>query len=443
MLVGTAATVNDRADQDLLRWAEGSLGGNATIGRGGRFPWPANPREHERMTPAPQSPPAKLAAWFMRRTAPTGVRRVAPLNAAVASDVGVVRQENQDRVALVRGSDRTGSTFILAALADGIGGMKKGAECAALTLGTFIDSVVTEAQYGSDPRDWLARACARANRAVWTRQAGEGGSTLAALLLVKGGRPLWVSIGDSRVYEACDGKLRQLSRDDTLEGQLGKPIEGGRRSELLQFVGIGEGLEPHIEAVQPEAGGTLLLTTDGVHFIEADFLARVIQNAPDLGLCARRLTEVAKFLGGPDNASVAALSVDALHADPEAQMDSTFEVWDPFGELQVMFDRSARRYPSTTPAPGVTPAAEVSIASTAPVASSAPSGQASPSHSDGATPSEQAQAEVAPPHATKGKQQKKTKGGRKPRQKERPAQTDDGASAEVPQLLIEFPNKTP
>ena len=198
------------------------------------------------MIPAPQSSPAKLAAWFMRRTAPTGVRRVAPLNAAVASDVGVVRQENQDRVALVRGSDRTGTTFILAALADGIGGMKRGEECAAVALGTFIDSVVTEAQRSVSPMDWLGRACACANKAVWTRHAGEGGSTLVALLLVRGRRPMWLSIGDSRVYQARDGKLRQLSRDDTLEGQLGKPIEGGRRSELLQFVGIGDACEPHI-----------------------------------------------------------------------------------------------------------------------------------------------------------------------------------------------------
>ncbi|QHE84900.1 hypothetical protein [Hydrogenophaga sp. BPS33] len=94
----------------------------------------------------------------MRRTAPSGVRRVAPLKAAVASDVGVVRDENQDRVAIVRGCDGAGSIFVVAALADGIGGMKNGAECASLTLGTFLEAMVGEAQHMCEPREWLWRA---------------------------------------------------------------------------------------------------------------------------------------------------------------------------------------------------------------------------------------------------------------------------------------------
>ena len=44
----------------------------------------------------------------MRRTAPSGVRRVASLTAAVASELGGVREDNQDRVAIARGRDRLG-----------------------------------------------------------------------------------------------------------------------------------------------------------------------------------------------------------------------------------------------------------------------------------------------------------------------------------------------
>jgi serine/threonine protein phosphatase PrpC len=389
------------------------------------------------MTHAPQSPPAKLAAWFMRRTAPTGVRRVAPLNAAIASDVGVVRKENQDRVALVRGADRTGATFILAALADGMGGLKDGAECAALALGTFIDSVVAEAQHGLDPSDWLAHAATRANRAVWNRQAGKGGSTLVAILLVRDRRPLWLSIGDSRVYRANEAKLHQLSRDDTLEGQLGKAIEGGRRSELLQFVGIGDALEPHIEEVPVDADDTLLLTTDGVHFIEPEFLARVIHHAPDLGLCARRLTEVAKILGGPDNASVAVLGSNALQADPEMRLASTIEVWDPFGELQVMFSGEALRHHPNS----LTPRTEtLATAQKSPsIPSEEPESKPVPSENK---PNDQTPSEGAPRQPVKDGQ-KKTKSGRKPRPKDRAVEARDDSPTDAPQLLIEFPNKTP
>jgi len=386
----------------------------------------------------PTMPAAKLAAWFMRRTAPSGVRRVAPLNGAVASDIGSVREENQDRVALVRGCDRTGSAFVLAALADGIGGMKKGAECAALTLGTFIDSIVSDAQLASDPRDWLAHGAHQANRAVHARHAGEGGSTLVAALLVKNRQPLWLSVGDSRVYQASDGKLRQLSRDDTLEGQLGKS-GGGHRPDLLQFVGIGDALEPHVEVVA-DAGNTVLLTTDGVHFIDADYLSRVVLHAPDLGLCARRLVELAKMLGGPDNASVAVLSLDALAVDIDPHLDGAFEAWDPFGELQVMVDRVQPRLEPTSRQQAPAADSPKQVAATPPPPVKSPGRNASPAPVSGeSAPSHDVHAEQQ--SATRVRQQQQKSKGTRKKRKASPSGAEDRGEAEVPQLLIEFPNK--
>lgn len=364
----------------------------------------------------------------MRRTAASAVRRVALLNAAIASDVGVVREENQDRVALVRGIDRNGSPFILAALADGIGGMRQGAECAALTLGAFIDAVIYEAQQTIDAKDWLRKAAYQADRAVHARQAGEGGSTLAALLFPKGQPAVWLSIGDSRVYHTVEAKMKQLSMDDTLEGQLGKPIEGGRRSELLQFIGIGEGLEPHIEAVPSELNGTLLLTTDGVHFIDAAYLGKVAHFAQDLGVCARRFMELAKMLGGPDNASVVALSIEALSEASIPQVDSAYEVWDPFGELHVIFDRN-RRY---TPIPPVKQAeAHLVVGDAALIASG------------GVQPADKTSSEPGPSDtAVRDKPSKqKGKSGRKAKGKDAKGDDEHKAEGEAPQLFIEFPFK--
>lgn len=354
---------------------------------------------------------------------------MAPLKAAVASDVGVARDENQDRVAIVRGCDRAGGTFVVAALADGIGGMKSGAECASLALGTFLEAVVGEAQYLMEPREWLWRASMRANKAVYDRYRGEGGSTLVALLLSKGHRPMWLSIGDSRVYLAGDAKIRQLSRDDTLEGQLGKAT-GVRRSDLLQFVGIGDALEPHVEPLSWDATGTLMLTSDGVHFIDEEYLAKVVHFAPDVGVCAKRLTELAKMLGGPDNASVAAVGMGALSGDADPLLDSAFEVWDPFGELQVMFDRGARRYPSSVPTPA--PSALPTTPKTAPTPQGEPSTD-SAAMGPAATP-------VPTSQAPKEKQRKPKKGKKK---LEEAGAEQSEELVDVPQLLIEFPNKTP
>lgn len=381
---------------------------------------------------SPQAPAARLTAWFMRRTAPNAVRRVAPLNAAVASDVGVAREENQDRVALVRTTDRAGGPVIIAALADGIGGMKQGAECAAMALAHFIDCVISEAQHSKDPAEWLRNGALRANRAIHARFAGQGGSTLAAIVMAKGQRPVWLSVGDSRVYHAADGKLTQLSRDDTLEGQLGRSPNGGRRPDLLQFIGLGDGLEPHVESTPGDLAGTLLLTTDGVHFVDSDHLGRLAQFAPDLGQCARRFTETARWLGGPDNASVAAIAVDALSADPHSHLEGGFEVWDSFGEVQVIFDQGARRFPST-----------------APPSDAAASDEAAPQNvrdslARAASPSEKAVRPASEQVNAGGKSKaSKAKGrtrAKKPKEAKPESSDEDGK--QVPQLLIEFPNKT-
>lgn len=372
----------------------------------------------------------RLAAWFMRRTAPSGVRRVAPLKAAVASDIGVVREENQDRVAIVRGCDGSGNVFVVAALADGIGGMKNGAECASLTLGTFLGALVGEAQQISEPREWLWRASMRANRTIHEKFHGDGGSTLVALLLSKGRRPVWLSIGDSRVYLAGAAKIRQLSRDDTLEGQLGKAT-GARRSDLLQFVGIGDAIEPHIEPLPLDATGTLMLTSDGIHFIEEDYLAKVVHFAPDVGMCAKRLIDLAKMLGGPDNASVAAVNTEVLSGELDPHLDSSFEVWDPFGELQVIFDRGARRYTSNVPTSESSPIATAQNVGASPQAIAQPAPkQAEPS----ATP-------VLSDEVVKDKRQRKPKRKKIKLDEASTEKADD--PVDVPQLFIEFPNKTP
>lgn len=372
------------------------------------------------------NPYSKIIAWLMRRTVSSGVRRVAAVSAAIASDVGSVREENQDRVVIVRGADRTGRTFVLAALADGIGGMKQGAECASITLGHLIEAVIYEAQGQNSPKEWLLRAANHANVAVYSKFQGSGGSTLVAALISPDRSVHWLSIGDSRVFHSAGSKLEQLSIDDTIAGQLGKRAEAGlNNSDLLQFVGIGEQLEPHVEQLgHGGLTGALLLTSDGVHFIDPSWLGQIVSHAPDPGMCARRLIELAKWLGGPDNASVALIALDATSDDPDAYFESSFEVWDPFGDLHVVIDRQTFRTPAS-PVPATLERAEI---------------LAKPSQGEkpALEPSNFAEAALKPkakPKTGKGGRKSKAKG------KELEANDADEPVVEVPQLRIEFPNK--
>ncbi|NMQ28238.1 serine/threonine-protein phosphatase [Candidatus Accumulibacter phosphatis] len=301
----------------------------------------------------------QLTTWLLRRTPANGVRRVASLSAALASDVGNVREGNQDRLAAVRGRDQHGSEYALVAVADGIGGMHDGGTCAAMTVGAFIATVDRLAQNGDQsqrPEDWLREGAHAANAAVYSKFRASGGSTLVAILIRPETRPYWLSIGDSRVYCMDDRTLRQTSIDDTIAGQLGKsPEDVGEQSRLLQFVGMGADLEPHIARLDAKSVEAVMLTTDGIHYLSHSpgWLGQIIRHSPDPGVCVKRLLDLAKWCGGPDNATVAMIT---LPVDLKAEAIPGYpclEIWDAYGELQIIsapLSHAPSRYmPNTTP----------------------------------------------------------------------------------------------
>jgi serine/threonine protein phosphatase PrpC len=356
---------------------------------------------------------AQLTSWLLRRTAMAGVRRVASLNAAIATDVGSIRKENQDRVAIARGTDVQGRAYMVMALADGMGGMRDGAECAAIALGSFFASIHQAAANGSNPSSWLAAAALHGNASVYDKYRGAGGATLVAALVIDKSPVRWLSVGDSRVHLLAGTALSQLSQDDTIAGQLGKPTAAGLdRSSLLQFIGIGDQLEPHIGVVEREGGGTIFLTSDGVHFIDAAWLAKVAVNAPDPGTCARRLTELAKWCGGPDNASVGIVTFE-IASDPSMHFGvAGLEIWDPFGDLQLI-SLNAPQQVSKLIAP-IVQREEPPIKATG-----GKSGATAPK-SRGKSPS------------------RKTKGG----DPKATVKDDETPDVSPPQLVMEFPNKS-
>ncbi len=283
----------------------------------------------------------QLTTWLLRRTPANGVRRVASLSAALASDVGNVRENNQDRAAVVRGRDQRGKEYALVAVADGIGGMHDGDTCAAMTIGAFVAAVDQLAQNSGScdrPEDWLGESAHAANATVYSKFRASGGSTLVALLVRPGSPAYWLSIGDSRVYCMDDRTLTQTSIDDTIAGQLGKsPEEANEQSRLLQFVGMGPDLEPHVAKLDTDSLGAVILTTDGIHYLSPSpgWLGQIIRHSPDPGVCVKRLIDLAKWCGGPDNATVAMITLP-VDIQTESRLGYHWlEIWDAYGELQI------------------------------------------------------------------------------------------------------------
>lgn len=297
----------------------------------------------------------QLADWLMRQTPVSGTRRVMPLGAALGSETGIVREENQDRVAIARGRDGAGRPFAIAAIADGIGGMKAGAGCASDAMAAMFASIFRNSQRNYIPEAWLENAFLDANNFVYSKYKRSGGTTLVVLLLIEGCGGFWASIGDSRLYLASDYELTQLSKDDTIAGQLGKrPELTIEQSKLLQFIGIGDPLELKVEPVKAGVNALAYLTTDGVHFLERSggVFEAVIHHAPDPGACVRRLTELSRWAGGPDNASALVVPVFP-DFDISSVPSHCLDVWDPFGEIRIAEVSAEKIQQSFNPSPHV------------------------------------------------------------------------------------------
>lgn len=278
-----------------------------------------------------------LISWFLRKTAATAIRRVADLPAVVASSVGLVRKENQDRVAVFRFADIAGCEYILIALCDGMGGMADGARCAAMAIASFTSEVIKNANR-SHLEHTLFEAALAANRKVYESYRGTGGATLSALLILPNfNERYWVNIGDSRIHEFYSGSLKQVTVDDTLAGQLSRQPESYTgRNELLQFVGMGSMAEPHIHREKKnDTNFSYILTSDGVHFLPLHMLRELLHHASEPAVAARRLIDLAMWCGGHDNASlaIASFSNESWSALNPVQLDS-IEVWDPYGDAR-------------------------------------------------------------------------------------------------------------
>ncbi|MHB1180370.1 MAG: PP2C family protein-serine/threonine phosphatase [Sulfuricella sp.] len=375
----------------------------------------------------------QLTAWLLRRTATTGVRRVASLAAAIASETGSVRDENQDRAVIMRGWDRQGRDYALVAVADGIGGMRDGATCAAITISTFLATVYQHAQMGTDSsEDWIQRAVNAANHAVFARFRGDGGSTLVALLVRPGHAACWLSVGDSRVYRSTGKNLTQISVDDTIAGQLGNISEAPfEQSKLLQFIGMGAELEPHIAVIDGEPIDAVVLTTDGVHYLAPapGWLGQIVGNASDPGVCVKRLVDLAKWCGGPDNATVAMIALSA-DRDPEGDRPAypCLEVWDAFGELQIIANEPAREASPMVRHHQVPVAGQSSI--TAPDAVTLVSVSAVDNHPTKSERKISKTRRIKGTHKAKGSTAKGDNG------------VTESSETEAPQLFMEFPNKS-
>jgi PPM family protein phosphatase len=234
--------------------------------------------------------------------------------AASISDLGLRRANNED-VGYASGR--------LLVVADGMGGLPAGEVASGIVVRALV---AMEDKPGNDePLTLLREALESANQeiraAVDVDPARDGmGTTVTALLLVSDGIAM-VHAGDSRCYRMRDGRLRQLTRDDTLvqalveEGVLtpAEAREHPKRSVVTQAL-QGRSVTVTGAMLVARRDDRYLLCSDGLSdVVDDESLLRTMRTIPEPHGCAEHLVKLAVQAGAPDNVTVIIADVKGPH----------------------------------------------------------------------------------------------------------------------------------
>jgi len=226
------------------------------------------------------------------------------LRFAARSDVGLVRQVNQD-------SGYAGPHLLV--VADGMGGHAAGDVASSIAIGEMV-SLDGESHGADDALDLLAEALHTANielqQAMQNHPELQGmGTTVTALLRV-GNKIAVAHIGDSRAYLLRDGTFTQITHDHSFvqslidEGRITEEEAQGhpQRSLVTRVLTGAEGDEPDLAMREAHVGDRYLVCSDGLSgFVAGDTIQEILEQGMPPGRTADRLVELAMRAGAPDN----------------------------------------------------------------------------------------------------------------------------------------------
>lgn len=173
--------------------------------------------------------------------------------------------------------------------------------------------IAVETIVGARPTDVesLAKAICQANEAIVSSMSPDAenvgmGTTVVALLVTEQSLVV-ANVGDSSAWELIDGRLVQLSTDDSPPDRPSLPgvpsyivtrtLGGGPR-----FVDI----EPHMLEDPIDGDRTILICSDGLpNFVDRHAIATTLQ--PSEAASSEALIQLALEAGAPDNVTVAVL----------------------------------------------------------------------------------------------------------------------------------------
>lgn len=202
-------------------------------------------------------------------------------------------------------------------VADGMGGHTAGQVASQLAAKRAVDAVMELGPREVTPLECLRNAVSVANQSIYDHAqenpefAGMG-TTLVAILTARG-RVSLAHVGDSRAYLVRQGKIRQLTDDHSVVGELLRrreiseeaAREHPHRHVLTRALGVRQLVEPDLAELTPAVGDVFVLCSDGLTgHVEDDEIAKTVTGDTDLDMACESLIRLANQRGGKDNVTV-------------------------------------------------------------------------------------------------------------------------------------------
>lgn len=264
------------------------------------------------------------------------------------TDVGQIREHNEDNFLVadlsskqrgVAGSNKAlevGNGGLLLAVCDGMGGAAAGEVASQMAADVIYENMLASA--GHEDRDRLAIDIVEALEDAGTRildeananRACRGMGTTATVAALVDDYLLLGQVGDSRAYILREGRLVQVTRDQSLVNQL---IEAGQLTEeeaenfehsniILQALGTADAVQVDLTYVALRRGDVLMMCSDGLSgMIRDNEIQDTLEHVTDPLEACQVLIDDANQAGGHDNITVIVAVFDGEGLAPPTEDD--------------------------------------------------------------------------------------------------------------------------
>jgi PPM family protein phosphatase len=265
-------------------------------------------------------------------------RRDKHLRSSARTSTGQVRENNEDNIHLWAQED-----FVLAIVADGMGGAAAGEEASRMAVEAIESGLVSSAPNKEKEPGWqtmpddkiaqkLRDVIRKGNLSIMERASNEpelrGMGTTITLAFVRGDHAIIAHVGDSRAYlvGGWDQTITQITADHSFVEAL---VAAGHitpeqadvhpmRNVLYRALGQSEDVDIDLYHTHMDAGDRLILCSDGLtRHVKANEICDLTLFNDDPDVASQKLIDLANARGGEDNVSVIIIKVEGDVVGPD------------------------------------------------------------------------------------------------------------------------------